>query len=70
MDHVIEYLDPDDGGPPGQTSSTNMARLCRFHHRVKTHTPWTSTRLADGALHWTSPTGATYRVDPSGTTRL
>ena len=70
LDHVIEYLDPDDGGPPGQTSSTNIARLCRFHHRVKTHTTWTSHRLPDGALHWTSPTGATYRVDPSGTTRL
>ena len=27
-------------------------------------------RLPDGALHWTSPTAATYRVDPSGTTRL
>jgi hypothetical protein len=70
LDHVIEYLDPDDGGPPGQTSSTNMARLCRFHHRVKTHTTWTSHRLPDGALVWTSPTGATYRVDGAGTTRL
>ena len=47
-----------------------MARLCRFHHRVKTHTTWISHRLPDGALHWTSPTGATYRVDPTGTTRL
>jgi hypothetical protein len=69
LDHVIEYLDPDEGGPPGQTSSTNMARLCRFHHRVKTHTTWTPSRLPDGALVWTSPTGATYRVDPTGTTR-
>ena len=41
LDHIIEYLPPDDGGPPGQTSSTNLARLCRFHHRVKTHTSWT-----------------------------
>jgi hypothetical protein len=47
-----------------------MARLCRFHHRVKTHTAWTSHRLPDGALAWTSPTGATYRVDPTGTTRI
>jgi hypothetical protein len=47
-----------------------MAGLCRFHHRVKTHTTWTPTRAPDGALHWTSPTGATYHVDPTGTTRL
>ena len=47
-----------------------MARLCRFHHRVKTHTTWTSHRLSDGALVWTSPTGATYRVDGTGTTCL
>jgi hypothetical protein len=65
LDHIIEYVDPDEGGPPGQTSSTNLARLCRFHHRVKTHSAWTSRRLPDGALHWTSPAGATYRVDPS-----
>jgi hypothetical protein len=70
LDHIIEYIDPDDGGPPGQTSSTNLARLCRFHHRVKTHTTWTSHRTSDGALHWTSPTGAAYRVDPTGTTGL
>ena len=69
-DHIIEYVDPDDGGPPGQTNSVNIARLCRFHHRVKTHTTWTSSRQPDGALHWTSPTGATYRVDPTGTTRI
>ena len=70
LDHIIEYVPPDEGGPPGQTSSTNLARLCRFHHRVKTHTTWTSTRTPDGALHWTSPTGATYRVDPTGTSTL
>ena len=38
-DHIIEYLDPDDGGPPGQTNTHNLARLCRYHHRVKTHSP-------------------------------
>jgi hypothetical protein len=35
---------------------------------VKTQTTWTSSRLSDGSLHWTSPIAATYRVDPSGTT--
>ncbi len=50
--------------------STNMARLCRFHHRVKTHTPWTVHRITDEALVWTSPTGTQYLVDPTGTTLL
>ncbi len=37
LDHIDPYVPTDDGGPPGQTSSANLARLCRFHHRVKTH---------------------------------
>ncbi len=67
-DHVIEYVDPDDGGPPGQTSSDNLARLCRFHHRVKTRTAWTYRRDPGGCLHWTSPHAQQYRVDHTGTT--
>ncbi len=69
-DHIAEYLDPDDGGPPGQTNTVNLARLCRFHHRVKTHSPWTYGREPDGALTWQSPQGRLYRVDGTGTTNL
>ena len=29
LDHIEAYLSPDDGGPPGQTSTTNLACLCR-----------------------------------------
>ena len=69
-DHIIEYVDPDDGGPPGQTNISNLARLCRYHHRVKTHSAWSYQREPDGSLTWTSPLGRGYRVDPTGTTNL
>lgn len=64
LDHVIAY-DPD--GPPGQTSTTNLVPLCRFHHRLKTHTPWHSHMPTPGTLHWTSPHGHTYTRDHTGT---
>ncbi len=67
-DHIVEYVPLDDGGPPGQTSTGNLARLCRFHHRLKTHSSWTYERDPDsGTLLWTSPLGRRYAVDPTGT---
>ena len=45
LDHIDPYVDPDDGGPPGRTSNQNLAKLCRYHHRVKTHGGWTYTRV-------------------------
>jgi hypothetical protein len=38
LDHIDPY---DPTGPPGQTTSDNLACLCRLHHRMKTHTTWT-----------------------------
>jgi hypothetical protein len=67
LDHIVPYLDPDEGGPPGQTSTANTARLCRFHHRVKTHSEWHYQREPDGSLTWTSPLGRRYTVDHHGT---
>jgi hypothetical protein len=63
LDHIDPYLDPDDGGPPGQTHPDNLAPLCRGHHRAKTHTHWDYLRLPDGSYHWTSPTSDTFVVD-------
>ena len=57
----------DHGGPPGQTATVNLARLCRFHHRVKTHSEWDYRREPDGSLTWTSPLDRTYTVDHHGT---
>lgn len=64
LDHVAPY---DDTGPPGQTSTENLAPGCRLHHRVKTHGGWRYERLSDGAIGWTSPKGRRYRVDHSRT---
>jgi 5-methylcytosine-specific restriction endonuclease McrA len=75
LDHTIEYVPPDQGGPPGQTSTDNLAPLCRHDHRAKTHPspagrPWTVQGLAPGHWLWTSPHGHHYLVHPDGTTPL
>jgi hypothetical protein len=72
-DHVIPY-DHDaeaEGRPqPGPTSTDNLACLCRFHHRLKTHSPWTYRMVEPGVFEWTSPHGLRYRRDHTGTTDL
>ena len=63
FDHTINYRPPEQGGPPGQTSTANTARLCRYHHRVKTHGAWTYRRTGATTVEWTSPQGRTYTVE-------
>ena len=41
----------------------NLGALCRFHHRLKTHTAWTYRMIAPGVFEWTSPHGHRYRRD-------
>ena len=65
LDHIVAYLDPDDGGPPGQTSFENLGCLCRRHHRLKTFTAWTYRRRSDGDYEWTSPAGNVYLAAPT-----
>jgi hypothetical protein len=67
LDHIDPYVPPDQGGPPGQTRPSNLAALCRRHHRAKTFAGWTYRRERDGTFTWTSPHGATYTVGPDGT---
>lgn len=69
-DHIEPYVPPDDGGPPGQTSGVRLARLCRYHHRVKTHGGWHYRRDPNGSLTWVSPHGQVYRVDRRGTSSI
>jgi hypothetical protein len=73
VDHVIPY-DHDaeaDGRPqPGPTSTNNLGCLCRFHHRLKTHSAWRYAMTAPGVFEWTSPHGHRYRRDHTGTTDL
>ncbi len=72
LDHRVAYLPTDEGGPPGQTSTSNLHRLCRFHHRLKTNGRWRVDRPpgSDPGVVWTSPHGRRYLVTPNGTTRL
>ncbi|MGZ4476696.1 MAG: DUF222 domain-containing protein [Nocardioides sp.] len=70
MDHVEEFVPLEDGGPPGQTRSDNLAGLCRRHHRFKTHGGWKVTMPEPGLYLWRSPRGRRYLVDHTGTTAL
>jgi hypothetical protein len=55
LDHTTAYVPMDDGGPPGQTGNRELARLCRYHHRAKTHTAWTYKRV-----------DSVFDLDPAG----
>jgi len=57
LDHITEF---DDTGPPGQTRSTNLAPLCRHHHRAKTFTTWDCQQLLPGVFLWEAPHGLHY----------
>ena len=70
LDHIVPYVPIEEGGPPGQTNTYNLAPLCRLHHRMKTHGGWSYTMLAPGTYRWHSPHGHTWLRDPTGTTDL
>jgi hypothetical protein len=61
LDHINPYIPIDHGGQRGQTRPSNLAPLCRFHHRVKTHQDW-SYRIDDvGDADWIAPDKTRYR---------
>jgi hypothetical protein len=73
VDHVTEYDHHADaaGRPqPGPTETDNLAALCRFHHRLKTHTAWRYEMTSPGCFEWTSPHGHRYRRDRHGATPI
>ena len=73
IDHVVEFdhdADTDGRPQPGPTTTSNLAALCRFHHRLKTHSAWRYQTTAPGVFEWTSPHGHRYRRDHTGTTAL
>jgi 5-methylcytosine-specific restriction endonuclease McrA len=71
VDHVIEYDHEAEGRPqPGPTETDNLGVLCRFHHRLKTHSPWRYEMTAPGVFEWTSPHGHRYHRAHTGTTAL
>jgi hypothetical protein len=60
-DHVHEHA------AGGATCSCNIARLCRRHHRLKTHSAWHYDVLERGSYLWTSPHGLRFLRDRDGT---
>lgn len=67
LDHIEAYR---LGGPPGQTSTENLAPLCRRHHRLKTHGDWHYECLEPGIYLWHSPSGAMWLRTREGTVEL
>lgn len=60
LDHTRRHV---DGGP---THSSNLAPLCRFHHRAKDEGGWSYRIDPNGTIHWVSPLGITYTVERRG----
>ncbi len=56
-DHLIPW-------PDGPTCACNLIPLCRYHHRLKTHTRWRAVLHPDRHITWTSPTGRHYTIHP------
>jgi hypothetical protein len=73
VDHVtaFDHEAHARGEPqPGPTTTSNLAPLCRRHHRVKTHGSWRATPVGNGVVKWTSPHGHGFRRDRTGTIAL
>ncbi len=69
LDHVVPY-DHDDPPAGGPTCVSNLACLCRRHHRLKTHAPdWVFAMDPDGTLHVTPPGGPPAPPGPSASPR-
>ena len=66
-DHTKAYVPPDEGGPPGQTSTENLGPLGRTHHNAKTFGGFTCYQPLPGLYLWLTPAGIWYRVDHTGT---
>jgi hypothetical protein len=70
LDHTQPFQHPetDDPGPEddqgGSTSAANLACLCRFVHRAKTHGHYQTRQDPDGTLHFTTALGRTYTTKP------
>jgi hypothetical protein len=63
QDHTIRY---QWNGPPGQTRVSNLGRMTRRHHRIKTFAGWRVWQR-EGRFTWISPHGRIYLTDARGT---
>jgi len=48
----------------GQTEASNLAALCRHHHRLKHESGWQVVHEPGGVMRWTSPAGHLLRTLP------
>ncbi|MDT0188152.1 DUF222 domain-containing protein [Microbacterium sp. ARD31] len=70
IDHIVAYdhdADAEGRPQPGPTTTSNLACLCRSHHRLKTHTAWHYRMVEPGVFEWTSPHAHHYLRDHAGT---
>jgi hypothetical protein len=59
IDHTTPWAED------GETVESNLAHLCRGHHRLKERGRWNIRHDPGGILRWTSPTGRTYETRPA-----
>lgn len=64
LDHSHDYAHG------GETSTGNLANLCRTHHTMKHATGWRIRQLPRGVIEWISPNGKTYTDVPVSTLRF
>lgn len=57
-------LDHTRPWPAGATTPTNLAGLCRRHHRMKQQGRWRYRLFGDGTVTWVGPTGRTRTTEP------
>jgi hypothetical protein len=58
-------LDHTRPWPTGPTSPTNLAGLCRRHHRLKQQGRWRYRLDPDGTVTWTGPSGQVRVTEPT-----
>ena len=57
LDHIVPW-------PAGSTDVANLQALCRYHHRIKTHSRWRVERGPNNTTIWISPRGKRYTSRP------
>ena len=61
LDHTVPW-------PAGPTAATNLAVLCRRHHRLKHTAGWNVHLHPTGVMTWTTPTGRHVTTPSPGST--
>ncbi|WP_238086459.1 HNH endonuclease signature motif containing protein [Prescottella equi] len=65
LDHTIPF-DHDHPERGGLTTESNLACLCRTHHRLETLGYWSVRQIGEGRLEWLDPTGRATITHPRG----